>query len=290
MAREARLRQHSPMDDPQTTPQPEPPPEPEPQPAIPDTIIDEALLEFAREGAATPAPQDTPSWMSVVGRARVGLWRSGVLLGRAEATDPDLPTAVRRAAGAAVAAVDGGVPADDEFNATLIDVEIVTRAEPIRPVGLTGLLHATPRRHRRAGAAGRGSHGRGLAGRRAERRARQRPLGEGAAARRAAAGHAAAAVGGGGAVPHARGGGDALAAQRPPGGADGDAGGDAARLAAVGGGGRIWFGRRGVRACGWSGTSARTASSATCTSTNRGVGRRTTRWCGRRAAPGRWRG
>ena len=139
MAREAALRQHSPMDDPPTTPQPEP----EPQPAIPDAIIDEALLEFAREGAATPAPQATPSWMTIVGRARVGLWRSGVLLGRAEAADPDLPAAVRRAASAAAAAADGGVPADDEFNATLIDVEIVTRAEPIRPDGLSGLLHAT---------------------------------------------------------------------------------------------------------------------------------------------------
>ena len=147
MAREARLRQHSPMDDPQTTPQPEP------QPAIPDTIIDEALLEFAREGAAAPAPQATPSWMTIVGRARVGLWRSGVLLGRAEAADPDLPAAVRRAASAAAAAVDGGVPADDEFNATLIDVEIVTPGGADPAGGAERPAARDPRRHRRAGAA-----------------------------------------------------------------------------------------------------------------------------------------
>ncbi len=141
------------MDDPQTTPQPDPEAQPEAQPdpeaeaeaqpTISQTVVDEALLEFAREGVATPAPQEAPPWTTVAGRVRVGLWRSGVLLGRAEAADADLPTAVRRAAGAAVAAADGDLPADDKYNPTLLDVEIVTMTQFLRPVGLSGLMHAT---------------------------------------------------------------------------------------------------------------------------------------------------
>ena len=137
------------MDEPQTTPQPESEPQPEAeaeaeaQPTISQTVIDEALLTFAREGAATPAPQEAPPWTTVAGRVRVGLWRSGVLLGRAEAADSDLPAAVRRAAGAAAAAVDSDLPADDAYNPTLLDVEIVTMTEFIRPVGLSGLMNAT---------------------------------------------------------------------------------------------------------------------------------------------------
>ena len=79
----------------------------------------------------------------MTGRVRVGLWRSGVMLGRAEAADLDLAAAVRQAAAAAAAAVDGGIPADDQYNATLIDVEIVTMSQFIRPIGLSGLMHAT---------------------------------------------------------------------------------------------------------------------------------------------------
>ena len=133
------------MDEPQTTPEPESTPDPEaapdpetatePLPALTQTVVDEALLTFAREGIEAPAPHDPPPWTTVAGRVRVGLWRSGVMLGRAEAADTDLATALRTAAGAAAAAVDGDIPPDDKYNATLLDVEVVTMTQFVRPAG-----------------------------------------------------------------------------------------------------------------------------------------------------------
>ncbi|MDE2639233.1 MAG: hypothetical protein OXI03_01485, partial [Chloroflexota bacterium] len=141
------------MDEPQTPPEPESTPDPEaapdpegatePTPVLTQTIVDEALLTFAREGVEAPAPNEPPPWITVAGRARVGLWRSGVMLGRAEAADTDLATAVRQAAAAAAAAVDGDIPPDDKYNATLLDVEVVTMTQFVRPAGLSGLMHAT---------------------------------------------------------------------------------------------------------------------------------------------------
>ena len=153
------------MDEPQTPPEPDSTPEPEatpvpeaapdpeatpdaegttePQRVLTQTVVDEALLTFAREGVEAPAPSDPPPWTTVAGRVRVGLWRSGVMLGRAEAADTDLATALRRAGGAAAAAVDGDIPADDKYNATLLDVEVVTMTQFVRPAGLSGLMHAT---------------------------------------------------------------------------------------------------------------------------------------------------
>ncbi|MXY80410.1 MAG: hypothetical protein F4Y94_12205 [Chloroflexi bacterium] len=149
------------MDEPQTPPEPQSSPdpespleaessaepeaqaEPEAMPALTQTVVDEALLTFAREGVEAPAPHEPPPWITVAGRARVGLWRSGVMLGRAEAADTDLATAVRQAAAAAAAAVDGDIPPDDKYNATLLDVEVVTMTQFIRPAGLSGLMHAT---------------------------------------------------------------------------------------------------------------------------------------------------
>ena len=139
------------MDEPQTPPEPESTPDPEaapegatePTPVLTQTIVDEALLTFAREGVEAPAPNEPPPWITVAGRARVGLWRSGVMLGRAEAADTDLATAVRQAAAAAAAAVDGDIPPDDKYNATLLDVEVVTMTQFVRPTGLSGLMHAT---------------------------------------------------------------------------------------------------------------------------------------------------
>ena len=108
----------------------------------PPTLSDEDLIQLAREGAAQPAAQQAPGWESPVGRARVGLWRSGKMLARAEAASADVELAIRGAASAALASVPGEVPPDDEHNATVLDVEVMMDIQPIRPEGLSGLLFA----------------------------------------------------------------------------------------------------------------------------------------------------
>ena len=113
-------------------------------------LSDAQLIEAAREGVAQPAPLAAPAWDQLSGRVRVGLWRAGELLGRAEtATGASADQTTNEAAGndiaaavrsAAAAAVGEGLP--DDTGGIYIDVEVVTEVEPITPDGLSGLLFA----------------------------------------------------------------------------------------------------------------------------------------------------
>lgn len=103
-------------------------------------LSDEQLIALAREGVTEPGEHAKPSWNHTDGRVRVGIWRAGDLLGRAEADGEDLSAAIRAAGSAAAAAVAGDLR--EAARATVLDVEVITESESIEPEGLSGLLVA----------------------------------------------------------------------------------------------------------------------------------------------------
>ena len=88
--------------------------------------------------------QDKPkAELAALGEQRA---QRALVAGVAEAPGADVQAGIRRAAAAAAQDAhdrhDGPLPPDDESNAVVLDVEVMTDVELIQPVGLSGLLFA----------------------------------------------------------------------------------------------------------------------------------------------------